>query len=265
MVNIGGKPFPIMFDLGGGHEMVLGDGLLKRHLKHYTYTGETITTYDAEGRSDVQREVKLKTMQLGNLVFNNVTAFEMKDEVSKNWGGGVPDDSEVILNGHIDTHFFMRHHLNILIDYKAQKLYIIRGEGHPPGYSTNEHMHSWHKTKFFPPNITTHAQLNSTEVKLLWDTGAQFHYIKKGLIQGKKSPCSQLVASELGLPRTKCYGIETDLMIPEASGKLSHIGPAVFYPYDLSSILEIDGILSAPFFKEHVVYINFSEKTVSWY
>ena len=106
-------------------------------------------------------------------------------------------------------------------------------------------------------NIITDAILNGKAIKLLRDTGARFNTINTNMrIPGETTHCPKVVIAELGVDPTICKGRITKMTIEG-----HHFGKGIFYTRTMQGV-PTDAILGAPFFKTHVIYINFAEKII---
>ena len=141
---------------------------------------------------------------------------------------------------------------NIIIDYKNKKLILINGNDYPPEYN----IATWPKINFLMEgNIVTPIKFGDKTENLLWDTGAPFNFIKPEFkITGEIKSCTETDISEFG---SNCKKIFSNIVINDY-----HLGKHMFYIISMKG-LPAEGVIGAPFFKNHIVYINFSQKILA--
>lgn len=253
IVTIEGKKIPIQFDLGAAKvEIALSEKILKQFHQAIIYTGKMNNGKDARGVITTVREFILPQVELGGLVINNIKGVESAIDKNPSYGGGAPPPEDA-KNGLIGLGFVGKY--SIIIDYKHAKLILINGHGYPPGYAVG----SWQKIHFMlDGNVITDAKANGKEIKLLWDTGARFNMIKTTVkIPGETTRCLETVITELGLDRNICKGTIINMMIDS-----HYFGKEIFYTRPMQGV-PVDGIIGEPFFKTHMVYINFAERIIA--
>ncbi len=236
---------PLQFDLGAANiEISLSPNILK-NLKQVKYTGHVRTVRGSQGREAVLQEFILPEVQIANLKINNMKGIENHPFP---WGsrGEAPED---VKNGVIGLSMVTK--FNMIIDYKNRKLILIKGNNYPSHYNID----SWQKIPFtMNGNIVTDVKFGNKQIKLLLDTGVQFNLIKPiSKISGDIRTCSKNIADILGMDVNHCKEITANL-----TKNTSRFNKMTFYITSLQG-LPVDGVIGEPFFKNHMVYINFSK------
>lgn len=258
--TIQGNSIPIIFDLGGGG-MMFGSGIVAKHPNAFSYTGKRKQVSDAVGRKVYLNQVLVKVISIGTRRYHNILAWVANDKDLISWGGGNTDPSEVILNGSVGTSFFKHHKQNILINYQNKAVTIFENFAIPKIDSFND----WNKVSFSAPYVTTKVQLNSNKYKFLWDTGAEFNYLDKSKTPPNRlKNCLLKEARAIGVELNQCHKLNEIIFMEDKMSKKNWKAHISLYTYELNSDGAFDGILGAPFFQAHQVFINFEKNTVSW-
>lgn len=252
IATIQGIKIPLQFDLGAVKtEIALSETIIKKYHIKVIETGKLNYRRDTQGIIIIGKEFILPHLKLGDLILNNVQIVVSDVEKNSIPGGRAPSP-KIAKNGLIGLGLVNQ--FNVIIDYKNAKLILINGDAYPPGY----HIDSWRKISFvMDENIITSSQINNKTIHLLWDTGAPYNWINPNKISGENILCPQSVIDELHVDSTHCNGIKTTLMMSNHPFKNN-----IFY-INLMKGLPADGVIGEPFFKKHIVYINFTKKTLA--
>jgi len=227
-VKINNNPISVLFDLGAANiGLSLSKKIIEQNGLSLRYTGTEKKLHDSQGRSAVVKEFVIPKIQLGNFILTNINGSEYHPFP---WGAPGPPPEEVT-HGVIGLGLIS--HFNVIIDYQHEKLILIKNDHCPDEYS----LRAWKQIHFiFNKNIFTPVRLNdkkNNRLILLWDTGAPFNFIKSGIL------------NQSGI---------VDLIIDDQS--LNH----VMFTIQSMEGLPADGVVGAPFFRDHIVYIDFDKK-----
>lgn len=240
---------PLQFDLGAANIGISLSPNILKNLKKVKYTGHTRTVRDSQGRKAILQEFILPDVQIANLKINNMKGIENHPFP---WGspGVAPED---VKNGVIGLGIVTK--FNMIIDYKNRKLILIKGNNYPSHYNID----SWQKIPFtMNGNIVTNVKFGNKQIKLLLDTGVQFNLIKPiPKVSGDIRPCPKNIADILGMDANHCKEITANVTKDK-----SRLNKMTFYITSLQG-LPVDGVIGEPFFKNHIVYINFSKKILA--
>lgn len=244
-VTIQGHSIPLTFDLGGSRlQLAVSPAVLKRLNINVDHVDSVVHGADARGVKSTYKVFLLPEIKLGDFVLNDIKGIEYHP-----WGGeGAPK------NGIVGFNLIAR--FNVVIDFSHSVVILVRGNGHPPGYDVG----SWPKAPFIiDGHMITRAHVNGKAISLIWDTGTPVSSIKQQtIISGDVKKCSKTVLFKVAARPDTCR----EIAAPEFIMGDRNFGPMTFYTRSMPG-LPVDGMIGDDFFKAHVVYIDFANKTVA--
>jgi hypothetical protein len=230
-VTLNSRPVELQLDLGGFSTVSLATKVIETLGPRFTGSSEDFR--DAFGNQMSAREYVLDSVVFGAQRLGGVYGNEFLT-VQRS---APPTD-----NGYVG-HGLLRH-FNLLIDYPAGKLFLLKGSALPPGYD----LKGWAFDTFTGSEVVTTQVVAGRRRTFLWDTGAGYSILKPG----------EGVEIEPGVTRR---GHEAYLARPFAFGA-SAIDSLAFVVLDLP-YPETDGLIGHNFFKQHPVYINWETHTIA--
>ncbi len=244
-VTIQGHAIPLAFDLGGSRlqlavsvAVLSGLNIRFKHIDHVAHG------VDARGVRSSYEEFILPEIKLGDFILNDIKGIEYHP-----WGGeGAPK------NGIVG--FDLIAQFNVIIDFSNSVVILVRGHDYPPGYDVG----SWPKVPFIVSgHMITAANVNGKDISLIWDTGTPVSSIKlQTIISGDVKKCSKIVLFKVAAGPDTCKEITANEFIMADH----NFGPMIFYTRSMPG-LPVDGMIGDDFFKTHIVYLDFVDKTVA--
>jgi hypothetical protein len=185
-------------------------------------TGSTKSTTDAHGNESTQALLTLNTLELGGNKFSNVEAAE--------YSGEVPHDGSI---GRALLNQFLT-----IYDYSSRKITLF-APGERSG-ADGECRGATVRTIPHPEGvIVSMAQTDDQQMRVVWDTGAKFSFVKKTFADSHKLPL-----------KPPFYASERFSMGQE------DFGPLRLVVLDLREPDDVDGYIGYNFFASHVVCID---------
>jgi predicted aspartyl protease len=230
--TIGGRPVRLLLDLGGFDAVALIPDELKKI--EVTWTGESRITFSL-GESAKAREYVLPEVELGGVVFSDVTGHEdlLHDKNRK-----------IDRPGYLGLGLLRR--FRVVIDYPARQLVLIWPDAPMPEPYDVE---NWPAVEFEAgkDGVVARAKVNGIDRLLVWDTGASHCVLKSGL-EGA-APVRPIE----GYPFAK---VESFRLAGE------EFGPLDFALLDFK-MPKADGFVGYSLFAKHAVYIDFASRKLS--
>ncbi len=244
-VTIQGHAIPLAFDLGGSKlQLAVSPAILKRLNIRVHHVGGVVHGVDARGIKSTYKAFVLPQVELGDFVFNDVKGIEYHP-----WGGeGAPKDGIV--------GFDLIARFNLVIDFSKSAVILVRGNNYPPGYDIG----SWPKVPFaVNGHMIASAKVNDKTISLIWDTGTPVSSLKlQTIISGDVASCSKTILFKIAADPNTCKAIAAaEFIMGERD-----FGPMTFYTRSMPA-LPADGMIGDDFFRTHIVYIDFFDKTVA--
>jgi hypothetical protein len=230
-VTLNGRQVPLQLDLGGFSTISLGTKVIET--LEPRLTGRSDDFRDAFGNRMSAREYVIDSVMLGAQKLGGVYGNEFLTMQRST----PPCD-----NGYLG-HGLLRH-FNLLIDYPAGKLFLLKGSALPPGYDLKD----WMFDTFTGPEVVTTQVTAGRPRTFLWDTGAGFSILKP----------DELVDVVPGLTRR---GHDAYIAKPFLFGA-SRIDTLAFVILDLP-YPETDGLIGHNYFQQHPVYINWQTQMIA--
>lgn len=107
-------------------------------------------------------------------------------------------------------------------------------------------------------SLVTSTKVGNKSLTFLWDTGAPLSVVQPAAkISGEVRDCSKTVLFKLASNPKDCKAITTNVMMNGYD-----FGHVTFYVYNMPG-LPADGIIGDDFFKNHLVYIDFSKRILT--
>jgi predicted aspartyl protease len=226
--RINDVPVRLVIDSGGGVLTLKSETVNRIGLAP---TGATRPTTDALGNNASRDLFRVKTLELGALKLTDLDADEATEYASQSPVDGVIGR-------------FVLNKFAVVYDYPARRIMLI-----PPD-NKNELRTECRGTKVdltasAEELIVSQAQIDHGDIRMLWDTGAVYSFVK------------QSFADQHELPIEKPYYTSQRFGLAK-----EEFGPMRFVALDLRAPAEADGYIGTNFFLDHVVCIDPTHRVV---
>ena len=230
-VTLNGREVPLQLDLGGFSTVSLSSAVLETIAPRFTGGSERFN--DALGNTMTAREYLVDAVTIGAQRLDSVYGSEFLTMQRTT----PPCD-----NGYLGHGILKR--FNLLFDYPAGKLYLLKGAALPPGYD----LKGWTVDTFEGESVVTRHMVGGKRRTFLWDTGAGYSIVKPG----------EGIDVRPGVMRRGHDAIVAQ-PFPFGAGAVDSLAFVVLgltYP-------EQDGLIGHNYFAEHPVYINWDTHTIA--
>lgn len=239
-------PYSLLVDLGGSRSLYLKETNLK-NLSLKKWTQET-QLKDIKGNVYLSDQYQVPKVKIGPLEFQNVEVVEEKIEFSENniiWNSiknTNPNRKASKIDGSIGCPLFQNY--CCLFDFPNSAIYL--------GKSFDKDISHKNFVKV-PFTLEKYGVVLSVETdqglhRFSLDTGAGFSVIRNSLID-------KMHLKELGKGTNRWY-FQTKKMTLDGY----NFGQWEFALYPIAEEFDIDGSLGIDFFKEHAIYLDFSNR-----
>lgn len=161
-VEIGGRTYPLMLDLGDGRRITLSPAVMAEVQPRFT--GRTLRSVDAMGNPLVTREIELAELRLGARTLRGVVGFEDLEDPS------YPSPNPY---GAVGRNFF-GDDAALLVDFPRQRLTVF-DRRQAETFQANLTCIPFEPADF---GIVSEVQTDRGPLTVLWDTGAQYSMIR---------------------------------------------------------------------------------------
>jgi predicted aspartyl protease len=226
--QINGVPVRLVIDSGGG-VVALKPDTIERVAA--TRTGTTRSSTDAYGNNSTQALFMLNTLELGGNTFSNIEAGEAGKYVAETPGDGIIGRK------------FLNQFLAIY-DYSSRKITLVK----PRERASTDGKCRGTRVSTIPDSdgiIVSIAKTDHRAMRMLWDTGATYSFVKKTF------------ADMHDLPVENPFYSSQRFMFGQHD-----FGPIQFVVLDASAPTNVDGYIGYNFFMTHVVCIDPRKRVV---
>ncbi|MCE9582478.1 MAG: aspartyl protease family protein [Planctomycetes bacterium] len=226
-VEVNGKRFPVLFDLGAGGTVWLDPDVAKA--AGARFTGESSTWLDAFGIEQSSRRYVLDAVRAGDFVLRDLEGRELPP---------VPEPLGGILGWRLLQRF------RVLIDFPGRRVVLATGGALPP----DVHPELWTRVPFRATSsgIVTDAVADGLPLELVWDTGATRSILKPGRVDPER--CGKEAFPTFYAETLRLAGHD--------------FGPLAFVVLDIQEPPG-DGLVGQPFFEAHRVLIDWESRELS--
>ncbi len=226
--RINGVPVRLIIDSGGG-VLTLKSETIKR--VSAPRTGTTRATTDALGNNAARRLFHLNALEVGDLRFADVEADEATEYASQSPVDGVIGR-------------FLLSKFVVVYDYPARRITVVESNDH----SGASAVCIGTKIDLVPASeelVVSTARIDDHEIRVLWDTGAVYSFIKKSFVDKHE------------LTVEEPYYTSQHFAFGEHD-----FGPFQFIVLDLRAPVDVDAYIGSNFFLDHVVCIDPTHRLV---
>jgi len=226
--RINDVPVRLVIDSGGGVLTLKSQTINKLGIAP---TGATRATTDALGNNASRDLFRVSTLELGTLKLKDLDADEATEYASQSPVDGVV--GRFILNK-----------FAVVYDYPGRRIKLVSPD------NQNELRAECRGTKVdltasAEELVVSPAQIDHGEIRMLWDTGAVYSFVKQSFADQHKLPVE-----------TPYYTSQRFSLAQE------DFGPTRFVVLDLRAPADADGYVGTNFFLEHVVCIDPTHRVV---
>lgn len=245
-INIGEKYYPVVIDLGSKFHMELDKEVIceipQKAYKMVSWVNIKNTRYRSS-------QLIVPKASIRSIEFHNVKTIEIPDE----------DDTILWRDPSIEKHqefvrpvgflgkpFFEKHNLLLDLPHSCIVLSNDKNQLEKKGYSLSSYIKV--PIELTKKHIIVKVNTEVGIARLVIDSAATWTIMKKSTLKGKS-----LTGQRYGLPFFTSNSFEINGY---------NFGKKDIYLYDFpEEAVNIDGVLGLDFFKEHVVYLDFNNKT----
>ncbi len=249
VINIEGKPFPIILDTGAKkYGLVLTKEALKKI--HVHFTGKVVCSNSVTGKH-CEREFIVPEVKLGSFTVKNVEGILVKHF----WGGLHGDDdfkvTEASRNGLLGYALLSK--FNILLDYKNAKLILVKLGNTPAQYDVTK----WNSVSF-DDHLHTKLNADGKQLTFSWDTGALPSIMsRKTAGYFKQIPCPK--DNPYKEPVSTCLRVEISSLKTDSELISNNTW---FSVTDIPENAPFDALMGSNFYMDHLVYFNFDSHKI---
>ncbi len=240
-IELEGKIYPLVVDLGFKAQMDLEDGILQTVNKQSFGTSRSM---DLKSNRYISPKYVIPTIKMGGVSFDEVIVKEKNEAFHRNTvireqNANIPSKRRGTVG------FSLLKRKNLLLDFPHARLAFIDKDNRQVGYPVEDML----KVPFemTASGVIINIGTDMGEKKFLVDTGATMTALRSSECcpeKYHKDSCEQ-----------DCF-VTSQFVI---GGK--NFGDMVVYPLDITPEMDkIDGFLGMTFLMDHVVYIDFREK-----
>ncbi|HEU4602477.1 MAG TPA: aspartyl protease family protein [Steroidobacteraceae bacterium] len=226
--RINGVAVRLIIDSGGGVITLKSDTIKRVSAPR---TGSTRATTDALGNNAARNLFHLNTLEVGDLRFADVQADEATEYASKSPVDGVIGR-------------FLLSKFVVVYDYSSGKITVIESNDRAGVNAACQGS----KIDLVPASeelVVSRARIDDREIRVLWDTGAVYSFIKKSFVDKNE------------LPVEEPYYTSQHFAFGEHD-----FGPFQFVVLDLRAPVDVDAYVGSNFFLDHVVCIDPTHRVV---
>jgi len=247
-VIIENKKYPMVVDLGSKFQMSMRPNVLK---KIYKRSSGTASWINIKGKRHQYPQYIISNIEIGSLMFKEITTVEKPFKASYVlWSD--PDESK--LEKFIEPAGYLGKSLlekmNLLFDLAQARMIV-----------TNS-LKKLQKEGYDIKNFVK-VPLEITDKSVLIQVKTEFGFVKLGLDTGATRSCLRASLLEEKTSETTYHGIATTTLNKVVIGG-HDFGKLEPYILDIANEITstgIDGVLGMDFFREHIIYLDFSKKT----
>lgn len=244
-IEIQGKTIPLLFDIGASNDAITLSPRALRGL-NVRFTGGQTCAHTVSGRVCMKNFI-IPELKIGDFTVQDIQGELMPKLWDNNNKGFI--QTAAAKNGVIGLKLLQR--FGILIDYSQAQVILTKNFVTPSNYNITD----WTVIPFeFKGGISTQAQINGNDIRLVWDTGAVPSAIKtSALINIDTNPC----------PPNKNFGITNCRYIKTSRFTINNqsLNNTWFLVENIP--LPFGGLVGSNFFQENLVFINSQDKTLA--